>query len=546
MTKFRPCIDLHSGQVKQIVGGTLTTTSTDLKTNYVSKLPAGYFAELYKDNGLEGAHVIMLGPGNEEAAKEALAAWKGGLQVGGGINNENAKQWIDWGADKVIITSFLFPGGKFSQERLDSVLAGLGGDKEKLVIDLSCRPKGDTWFVAMDRWQTITDMEVNEASIKSLEEYCSEFLIHAADNEGLQKGVDEKLVEKLAEWCSIPVTYAGGGRSLGDLDHVKTLSGTRVDLTIGSALDIFGGSGVTFDEVRERDWRARLVKANPHQFKTQPNTIPEADSTSRYTGSRSDKQFGGWEVAWQLSMSESGRKVIAKELVRDPRSTGSSLEMELEKLLRQMMVLAQARTALTLCNWELKGNLERPALETNIIVQQILEEELKARLLRPGLEDNIIVQQIVQEHLATRERRNAPILAVGYSIRNRYLENSAFHSRNKATVLTGNEAAHDGDALADAILYHPLVPNYRKDTVKYTDIYGLDPHTVWCLQDCKPFLKMITWYDSVMRWNPYNFASTPFAKAWPADFFNAYAKAQLDVVRADFADGKKGNSYLRT
>ncbi|CZT08702.1 related to 5` Pro-FAR isomerase [Rhynchosporium agropyri] len=553
MTKFRPCIDLHSGQVKQIVGGTLTTTYTDLKTNYVSKLPAGYFAELYKDNGLEGAHVIMLGPGNEEAAKEALAAWKGGLQVGGGINNENAKQWIDWGADKVIITSFLFPGGKFSQERLDSVLAGLGGDKEKLVIDLSCRRKGDTWFVAMDRWQTITDMEVNEgsppflypfwhsshrfllppASIKSLEEYCSEFLIHAADNEGLQKGVDEKLVEKLAEWCSIPVTYAGGGRSLGDLDHVKTLSGTRVDLTIGSALDIFGGSGVTFDEVRERDWRARLVKANPYQFKTQSNTIPEADSTSRYTGSRPDKQFGGWEVAWQLSMSESGmaqlkadirnaRKVIAKELVRDPRSSkklklssllvvdrydilmtaGSSLKMELEKLLRQMMVLAQARTALTLCNWELKGNLERPALETNIIVQQILEEELKARLLRPGLEDNIIVQQIVEEHLATRERRNAPILAVGYSIRNRYLENSAFHSRNKATVLTGNEAAHDGDALADAILYHPLVPNYRKDTVKYTDIYGLDPHTVWCLQDCKPFLKMITCYDSVKRWNP--------------------------------------------
>ncbi|KAK0100357.1 Enzyme that catalyzes the fourth step in the histidine pathway [Cadophora gregata] len=248
MTKFRPCIDLHSGQVKQIVGGTLTTTSTDLKTNYVSKLPAGHFAQLYKDNDLEGAHVIMLGPGNEEAAREALAVWKGGLQIGGGINDKNAKQWIDWGADKVIITSFLFPSGKFSQDHLDLVLAALEGDKEKLVIDLSCRRKGDTWFVAMNKWQTITDMEVNEASIKSLEEYCSEFLIHAADNEGLQKGVDEKLVEKLAEWCSIPVTYAGGGRNLQDLDHVKTLSGTRVDLTIGSALDIFGGSGVTFEE----------------------------------------------------------------------------------------------------------------------------------------------------------------------------------------------------------------------------------------------------------------------------------------------------------
>ncbi|KAJ5038220.1 uncharacterized protein L3040_007087 [Drepanopeziza brunnea f. sp. 'multigermtubi'] len=251
MTRFRPCIDLHSGQVKQIVGGTLTTTSEDLKTNYVSKLPAGHFAQLYKDHDLEGAHVIMLGPGNEEAAKEALAVWKGGLQVGGGINDKNAAQWIEWGADKVIITSFLFPGGKFSQQHLDSVLTALGGDKEKLVIDLSCRKKGDTWFVAMNKWQTITDMEVNEASIQSLEGYCSEFLIHAADNEGLQKGVDEELVRKLAQWCSIPVTYAGGGRHLQDLDHVKSLSGTRVDLTIGSALDIFGGSGVTFEECVE-------------------------------------------------------------------------------------------------------------------------------------------------------------------------------------------------------------------------------------------------------------------------------------------------------
>ena len=145
------------------------------------------------------------------------------------------------------------------------MLAALGGDKEKLVIDLSCRRRGDTWFVAMNKWQTITDMEVNEGrrslflllrpllrwspdSIKSLEPYCSEFLIHAADNEGLQKGIDEKLVEKLAEWCSIPVTYAGGGRNLQDLDHVKDLSNTRVDLTIGSALDVFGGSGVTFEE----------------------------------------------------------------------------------------------------------------------------------------------------------------------------------------------------------------------------------------------------------------------------------------------------------
>jgi phosphoribosylformimino-5-aminoimidazole carboxamide ribotide isomerase len=101
MTKFRPCIDLHSGQVKQIVGGTLTTASEDLKTNYVSTFPAGHFAKLYKDNGLEGAHVIMLGPGNEDAARDALSAWPAGLQVGGGITDENAKQWIEWKAEKV-------------------------------------------------------------------------------------------------------------------------------------------------------------------------------------------------------------------------------------------------------------------------------------------------------------------------------------------------------------------------------------------------------------------------------------------------------------
>ncbi|RFU27409.1 hypothetical protein B7463_g8941, partial [Scytalidium lignicola] len=252
MTKFRPCIDLHAGSVKQIVGGTLSdTNSSSLKTNFVSKLPASHFAKLYKENGLEGAHVISLGPGNEEACREALKEWVSGLQVGGGVTDQNARKWIEEGAEKVIITSFLFPGGKFSQERLDGVLASLGGDKSKLVIDLSCRRKDDTWFVAMNKWQTITDMEVNEASIKSLEPYCSEFLIHAADNEGLQKGIDTELVKKLAEWCYIPVTYAGGGRTIQDLDLVKELSNGKVDLTIGSALDIFGGSGVTFQECVE-------------------------------------------------------------------------------------------------------------------------------------------------------------------------------------------------------------------------------------------------------------------------------------------------------
>ncbi|OJJ64859.1 hypothetical protein ASPSYDRAFT_140277 [Aspergillus sydowii CBS 593.65] len=248
MTQFRPCIDLHSGQVKQIVGGTLSNVESDLKTNYVSKLPAGHYASLYQKHNLRGGHVVKLGPGNDDAAKEALRTWPGGLQVAGGITDENAQYWIDQGADKVIITSFLFPEGQFSLARLQSVLGALGGDKSKLVLDLSCRRKDNTWFVAMNRWQTITEMEVNQESISLLEPYCSEFLIHAADVEGLQQGVDEELVSRLSEWCSIPVTYAGGARSLQDLERVHVSSKGKVDLTIGSALDIFGGSGVTFNE----------------------------------------------------------------------------------------------------------------------------------------------------------------------------------------------------------------------------------------------------------------------------------------------------------
>ncbi|KAI5207144.1 putative 5-proFAR isomerase His6 [Aureobasidium subglaciale] len=279
MTKFRPCIDLHAGSVKQIVGGTLTTTTSELKTNFTSKLPSSYYAKLYKDNALEGAHVIMLGPGNDDACKEACEAWPGHLQVGGGIKDENAKEWIEKGASKdlsenasrarnvvgltsrndrvlstiqkVIITSFLFPSGKFSLDRLQSVLKALDNDTSKLVIDLSCRRKGDTWFVAMNKWQDLTDMELTAESISLLQPYCSEFLIHAADNEGLQQGIDEELVRKLSEWSSIPVTYAGGGRNLQDLELVESLSGGKVDLTIGSALDVFGGNGVKFDDCCE-------------------------------------------------------------------------------------------------------------------------------------------------------------------------------------------------------------------------------------------------------------------------------------------------------
>ncbi|RPD67092.1 Phosphoribosylformimino-5-aminoimidazole carboxamide ribotide isomerase [Lentinus tigrinus ALCF2SS1-7] len=245
---FRPCIDLHNGEVKQIVGGTLNEDDqSQLKTNFVASHPSTYFAELYKAHGLEGGHVIKLGPGNDRAAKDALGAWPGHLQVGGGITAANAQEWIDAGAGKVIVTSYLFPDGKFSLERLQAVSSAVG--KDKLVVDMSCRRRGDKWLVAMNKWQTITDMEVCKESLDMLSECCSEFLIHAADVEGLCQGIDEELVSKLGQWVTIPTTYAGGAKSISDLASVDRLSEGKVDLTYGSSLDIFGGTLVKFEDL---------------------------------------------------------------------------------------------------------------------------------------------------------------------------------------------------------------------------------------------------------------------------------------------------------
>ncbi|KAM0754871.1 Phosphoribosylformimino-5-aminoimidazole carboxamide ribotide isomerase [Meredithblackwellia eburnea MCA 4105] len=245
MSVFRPCIDLHNGQVKQIVGGTLDTAQ--LKTNFVSSHPPEYFARLYQKHNLTGGHVIKLGPGNEEAAKAALKAWPNSLQLGGGINDENAQEWIDAGAEKVIVTSYLFPKATFDLERLQKLSAKVG--KDRLVVDVSCRRRNSEWVVAMNRWQDLTTMIVNKESLSMLAEYCSEFLIHAADVEGLCQGIDEELVEKLGEWCTIPTTYAGGAKSINDLKLVNQLSKGKVDLTYGSALDIFGGSQVKFEDL---------------------------------------------------------------------------------------------------------------------------------------------------------------------------------------------------------------------------------------------------------------------------------------------------------
>ncbi len=245
MTLFRPCIDLHDGVVKQIVGGTLADGAQP-KTNFVASDGPAHFASMYRRDGLTGGHVIKLGSGNDDAARAALAAWPNGLHLGGGIDLSNAKTWIDAGAEKVIVTSWLFPDARFAPERLAALVAAIGA--KRLVIDLSCRRKSCGWMVAIDRWQRITGFAVDEANLMRLAGSCSEFLIHAADVEGLCNGIDEELVERLGRWSQIPVTYAGGARSLADLELVERESRGRVDVTIGSALDIFGGSGVAYGD----------------------------------------------------------------------------------------------------------------------------------------------------------------------------------------------------------------------------------------------------------------------------------------------------------
>ncbi len=242
---FRPCIDLKEGRVVQIIGGTLTEDGR-AAVNHVSERAAAEFAALYRRDGLRGGHVVMLGPGNEDAALSALRAYPGGLQVGGGITPENAGTYLDAGASHVIVTSYLFVDGALSERRLGAMARAV--PRENLVIDLSCRRTADGHYhVTTDRWRTITQVRLSRAALQSFEAVCSEFLVHAADVEGKQAGIDEDLVTRLGTWVTIPTTYAGGARSLDDIRRVEELSGGRVDLTIGSALDIFGGSPVRYE-----------------------------------------------------------------------------------------------------------------------------------------------------------------------------------------------------------------------------------------------------------------------------------------------------------
>ena len=248
MTKFRPCIDIHQGKVKQIIGGTLSDSETPL-THFTSEHSPAYYAELYQKDGLRGGHVIMLGKGCEAAAKEALAAYPNGLQVGGGINPTNAQTFLDAGASHVIVTSWIFDGAILNFEKVKILSEAVG--KNHLVLDLSCRRTHSGWNVATNRWQTITDAVVDENLLQKLAAFCDEFLVHAADVEGLERGMDEELVRFLAEKSPIPVTYAGGAKSIDDLIHCNASSHGKVDLTIGSSLDIFGGTGTRYAECVE-------------------------------------------------------------------------------------------------------------------------------------------------------------------------------------------------------------------------------------------------------------------------------------------------------
>jgi phosphoribosylformimino-5-aminoimidazole carboxamide ribotide isomerase len=243
---FRPCIDLRDGKVVQIVGGTLGDDQKAVRTNFVSERPAAWFAERYRRDGLTGGHVIMLGPGNEIAARSALAAYPGGLQLGGGVNASNAQQWLDAGAAQVVVTSWVFREGAVDWTRLAELVKLIG--KDRLVLDLSCRLRNGHYHVVTDRWQKFTDVTLSAATLERFSTSCSEFLIHAVDVEGLCRGIDTTLVEKIAGWSPLPVTYAGGANSISDLETVTRIGHGKVHLTIGSALDIFGGNGVRYED----------------------------------------------------------------------------------------------------------------------------------------------------------------------------------------------------------------------------------------------------------------------------------------------------------
>lgn len=251
--KFRPCIDIHNGKVKQIVGGSLKDENNQAKENFVSEVDSTYYANLYKANNIKGGHIILLNSKDSEyfettksEALKALMAYKGGLQIGGGVNCDNALEYIKVGASHVIVTSYVFKNGKINYDNLNKIFNAVG--KEHLVLDLSCRKKDDKYYIVTDRWQKFTDVCIDENIFYELSKYCDEFLVHAVDVEGKASGIEEEVAKILGRLENIKVTYAGGISSFADLDILKELGNGKIDFTIGSALDIFGGK-MQFDSV---------------------------------------------------------------------------------------------------------------------------------------------------------------------------------------------------------------------------------------------------------------------------------------------------------
>lgn len=245
--KFRPCIDIHNGKVKQIVGGSLRDEGDAAKENFVAEQDAGFYAAFYQKDGLKSGHIILLNPPSssyyEETKRQALLAlqtYPGGLQLGGGVNEKNAADFLDAGASHVIVTSYVFRDGQIHYGNLEKLVREIG--REHLVLDLSCRRKADDYYIVTDRWQKFTDIKIEEKTLNELSGYCDEFLIHAADVEGKAAGIESELAALLGQWNGIPMTYAGGVGSYDDLEQLRLLGRNHLDVTIGSALDLFGGS----------------------------------------------------------------------------------------------------------------------------------------------------------------------------------------------------------------------------------------------------------------------------------------------------------------
>ena len=253
--EFRPCIDIHNGKVKQIVGGSLKDEGNMADENFVSMQDAAFYAELYKKEGFCGGHIILLNARDSEyyeatkkQAVSALQAYPGGLQVGGGITAENAEEFLTAGASHVIVTSYVFCDGQIQMDRLKKLRDTVG--KEHLVLDLSCRKKDGKYYIVTDRWQRFTEQSITEDLLEQLAGYCDEFLVHAVDVEGKASGIEEELVRLLGSWGKIPVTYAGGVGDFEDLARLKKLGKNMLNVTIGSALDLFGGT-MAYEKVKE-------------------------------------------------------------------------------------------------------------------------------------------------------------------------------------------------------------------------------------------------------------------------------------------------------